>query len=261
MKIKAHRSKIFFALFFLLATGCLPGGSTDPKLKGSKLLFSEAQKSLDARDYVDAISKLQMFLEQFPKAEQYSWALQRLGEAFEGLLAVAYHRRIENGEDQAAVAKDFLLKYGNYNCWKEEPSGIKYTLVQYKTLLEKFPDSPIADETEYRMIPWEADYKGRPEGIVKELTHLEAVLEKYPSTSLRQEILYKMAHRCRMLYEIHSFSPKADLHDAARGEQYRSKATYMYRLCLNASDQTDYAQKAWAELASLEEGKRIYILK
>jgi outer membrane protein assembly factor BamD (BamD/ComL family) len=249
------------ACLMLAAGGCLSTGPSERQQKGDRLLFSEAQKSFDARDYVDAITKFRLFLEQFPKSPQYSWALQRLGESYEGLLEVAFSRRLQRGEDPGAVQREFLQQYGHYKVWQEDADGIRYNKAHYREVIEKYPDSPIADETEYRLIDWVRDYRGEPDAVAGEVARLEAVLEKYPSTSLRPEILYKIARRCRILYEIAAFSPRAQFRNSDKAEQYRSKAVYAYQLCLKSPEHTDYAQKAWAELKSLEDGKRIYILQ
>lgn len=261
MPLSSYLKAVFPVLLLCMAGCSMLTGDSEPKQHEDRLLFSEAQKALDARDYIDAITKFQLFVERFPKSEQYTWALQRLGESFEGLLEVAYRRKIERGMDKAAAAKEFLAVYGKYNCWIESADGPAYNLMHYKMILEKTPDSPIADEAAYRIIVWEKEYKGQPEGVLKELAALESVLEKYPTTSLRSEILYKMAHRCRILYEIYGFSPRAGMRNPGKAEQYRSKAVYMYKLCLESPDHTDYSQKAWSELSALEAGKRIYILQ
>lgn len=256
-----HTVPVVAVCLLLAAGGCFFAVPSEQQEKGDKLLFSEAQKSLDARDYVDAIAKFQLFLEQFPKSQQYTWALQRLGESYEGLLEVACSRRVQQGEDPGAVHREFLQKYGHYKVWTEDAQGIRYNQAHYREIVEKFPDSPIADEAEYRLIPWAGDYKGEPAAVAGEIARLEAVLEKYPSTSLRPEILYKIAHRCRILYEIAAFSPRTQFRDREKADQYRSKAVYAYKLCLKSPEHTGFTQKAWAELTSLEEGKRIYILQ
>jgi len=111
------------------------------------------------------------------------------------------------------------------------------------------------------MIVWEKDYKGNPEGVLREITELEKVLSQYPDTSLKAEILYKTARRCRTLYEIYAFSPKPGMRNAEKAGQYRTKAKFAYQLCLDASDKSDYGQKAWSELESLDQGTRIYIMQ
>jgi hypothetical protein len=240
----------------------IAGGPKQKKKKDDQLLFSEAQKALDAKDYIDAIELFQLFAEKFPKSDRYTWALQRLGESFEWLLEIEYKKRVENGNQENEVKKEFLSKHGHYGCWEETSDGLKYNLMHYKIILDKFPDSEIADEAAYRIIPWEKDYKGQPEGLLRELNHLEQILEHYPSTSLRYETLYRMARRCHILYEIYAFSPGTGMRDRDKAEQYRNKALYLYKLALNSPRHTKYSQKAWKGLTLLEEGeKRIYILE
>lgn len=243
-------------------TSCMTAGlPKQQKKKEDQLLFSEAQKALDARDYVDAIDLFQLFSKKFPKSDQYTWALQRLGESFEGLLELEYRTRLNNGEPEDIAAKQFLSKYGRYSCWEESSEeGLTYNQRHYKMILEKFPDSSIADEAAYRLIPWQKDYHSRPEGPLQELKHLEEIIERYPATSLRPEILYKMSRRCHILYEIYAF-PRSGSRDADKAEQYRQKAFYLYKLVLNSPRHSKYSQKAWQDLNLLEKGKRIYILE
>ncbi|MCP4713735.1 MAG: hypothetical protein GY868_01355, partial [Deltaproteobacteria bacterium] len=190
----------------LSQAGCLSSGLGKKKQSDDQLLFSQAQKALDARDHEDAIRFFQLFTKKFPESEEYSWALQRLGESFEGLLEAEYLRRIENGEPEPAARAAFTDRYEHYACWDQSTARLRYNLSHYKEVLEKFPDSPIADESAYRSVPWQQNYHAKPEGPLLELEHLEDIIERYPSTSFRYEILYKMAYRCHVLYEIYSFS-------------------------------------------------------
>lgn len=254
--------RITAALFIFSLTGCLlfSGAPREEKQGKEQRLFTEAQKALDARDYADAIGMFQQFTATFPRSERYTWALQRLGECFEGLLEVAYRQKVAGGAQEKTARETFLASYGHFNCWEAAADGLQYNRTHYKTILEKHSESPIADEAAYRLIVWQKDYQGRPEGPLAELQALEAVLEKYPDSSLRYEILYKMAYRCHVLYEIYEFSPRPQTRDHAKADQYRAKALYLYRLALNAPSQNMFSQKAWEGLKVLEEGtKRIYV--
>jgi len=255
-----QHKKIFTCIILLLFAGCLPGGlPKEKKLKEDKLLFSQAQKALSARDYMDAIELFEIFIERFPDSDGISWAYQRLGESFEGLLQVEYFERMEKGEAECSARKEFLARFGTFGCWKESNSTLSYNGNHYRHIITKFPDSPIADEAAYRLVPRSKDYGGMPDGPLKELKALKQVLEKFPSTSFRPEILYKMAHRCHILYEIYSFSPDVRLRDKQKAGQYRDKAAYLYKLSFSLPDNSKYSQKAWSGLRSLDEGKRIYI--
>lgn len=258
-----YRKKLILIMLFVLVTACMTtGGSKQHGKKEDQLLFLEAQKALDARDYIDAVDLFQLFIDRFPNSEGYTLALQRLGESFEGLIEIEYRKRIADGEQEAVVKQDFLSSYGHYKCWEETPDGLAYNLTHYKTIIEKFPDSLVADEAAYRIIPWEKDYKGSPEGLLRELRHLEKILEQYPSSSLRYEILYKIARRCHILYEIYAFSPHTNIRDKEKAEHYRTKAVFIYKLALESPSQTKYSHQAWEGLILLEEGrKRIYILE
>ena len=265
--MKPHWSSTKITLGILIAllhfqAGCmLLGGGGEPKKGDQQILFTEGEKAMEAKDYAQAIHHFQTFADQYPKSRQYTWALQRLGESYEGLLIFYYKKKIEAGKTEPEARRAFLEKYGHYNCWTQTPDELQYNREQYKLILEKHPKSDIADEAAYRMIVGEKDYKGNPEGALREIAGLEKVLSQYPDTSLKPEILYKTARRCRTLYEIYAFSPKAGVRNAEKAEQYRAKTKLAYQLCLDASDKSDYGQKAWSELESLDQGTRIYIMQ
>jgi tetratricopeptide (TPR) repeat protein len=221
----------------------------------------EGQKAFEAKDYMKAIELFEKLIELFPESIAYTLAIQRIGESCEGLLEAEYQRRMEQGEAEPLVRQEFLSKLGHLKCWEENSNGLVYNQVHYKTILEHYPDSPIADEAAYRLISWENDYKGLPNGPLRELKHLQEILESYPTTSLRSQILYQIAERCHILYEIYSFSPRSDIRDTGKAQQYKEKAALSYQLCLGSPKHTMYAEKSWTNLQRLEEGKRIYIFK
>ncbi len=242
----------------VLFCGCLMGAPKEKKLKEDQALFKDAQKALDVRLYVDAIDLFKEFIKKYPDSKGYSWAFQRLGESFEGLIEVEYKRRIENGESEKSVRQVFLEKYGSFECWEEAPDGLHYDLSHYRFLLDEFPDSPIADEAAYRLIKQETDYRGDPAGYIKEIKELERILEKYTSTTLRPEILYRMANKCHILYEIYSFSPDLKIRDSEKASQYRSKTVFLYKLTLKSPEYSKFSTKAWRGLELLERGTCIY---
>ncbi len=257
-----HRRFCICILTCLLGAGCLGSSMTQPAPKEEdSLLFSEAQKALEAHDYTDAIELFQLFCEQFPESEGYTWALQRLGESFEGLLARDYTQRVESGEPEAAVRREFLSRHGSYDCWEAHRGRLRYNNKHYRIILEKHPGSPIADEAAYRSIRLAEEGTASPEALLHELEQLEEVIERYPTTTLRYEILYKMAHRCHILYEIYSFSPQHSVRDSEAASRYYRRAQYLYTLALKSPRQTKYSHKAWGGLQALKDNKRIYILR
>ncbi len=254
-----YKLRYILVLFILfIFCGCLFSAPKEKKLKEDQALFKDAQKALDARFYLDAIDLFKEFIKKYPDSKAYSWAFQRLGESFEGLIEVEYKKRIKKGELEKDVRQEFLEKYGFFECWEEVPDGLHYDLSHYRFLLDEFPDSPIADEAAYRLIKQEKDYKGDPEGYIKEIKELEKIFEKYTSTTLRPEILYRMANKYHFLYEIYSFSPDSKVRDSEKAAQYRSKAVFLYKLTLKSPDYSKYSTKAWRGLELLERGTRIY---
>ena len=258
---KTHLIVMLIALLHVQAGCMLLGGGGEPQKSDKEILFTEGEKAMEAKDYEQAIHHFQTFADQFPKSTPYTWALQRLGESYEGLLTFYYKKKIEAGKPEPEARKAFLEKYGRYSCWIETPGELQYNRMQYKLILEKHPKSDIADEAAYRMIIWEKDYKGSPEGVLRELAELEKVLSQYPDTSLKPEILYKTARRCRTLYEMYAFSKKAGVRNAEKAEPFRAKTKFVYQLCLDSADRSDYGQKAWEELQAFEQGRRIYIME
>ncbi len=253
------KKSLLLCLLTILLNGCIFLPEMPQRKPGEEQRYLiEGQKAFDDKAYPEAIKLFQGYLDKYPESQESSIVLQRLGESFEGLLEMEYQRRIKNSEPEPLVRKQFLEKYGSYNCWETTSSGITYNRSQYKMLLEKYPDSPIADEAAYRMITWEPKYHGRPEGVLRELKQLQEIFEKYPTTSFRPMILYQMAHRCHTLYEIYSFSPAAEVRNPQKAQEYREKALFLYQLSLKSPEHTKYSDKSWKEMEQLQKGERIY---
>jgi len=243
----------------LLAAGCLPSGNVrTPRMSDDALIFTQAQQALDVRDYPDAAELLQVFLREFSKSKRYTWGLQRMGEAMEGLLAVHYLRQVADGQDEAAARTAFLSSYGDYGCWMTDTAPLRYDGRHYRRLLDEFPDSDIADEAAYRLVVLGSDPHGRPENIDREIQGLEQVLELYPTTTLRYEILYEMASRCHRLYEVFAYSSQSVAADREQAERYREKAVYLYTLTLKSPRHSLFTEKAWKNLQDLEDGRRVF---
>jgi hypothetical protein len=248
----------FFATALLLG-GCLPSGKIKTRdLPDDKLIFSQAQQALDARDYPDAAELLKIFLREFPDSKQYTWGLQRMGETMQGLLQTRYLRPIKNGQNEATVRETFLESYGTYACWLTENKQLAYDGRHYQMLLKNYPDSNIADEAAYRLVLLSSNSQGRPENIEQELRELGQILERYPATSLRYEILYTMAYRCHRLYELYTYSPQSGVANRDEAHHYKEKAVYLYSLTLKSPRHSLFAEKAWQNLQDLEDGRRIF---
>ncbi|MBM4312002.1 MAG: hypothetical protein FJ119_13790 [Deltaproteobacteria bacterium] len=246
-------------VWVLFLAGCLPSGKArTPRLSDDALIFSQAQQALDARDFHDAASLLQVFLREFPDSKRYTWGLQRMGEAMEGLLKNYYLQPLERGRDERAAREAFLASYGSYGCWKTDSSRVSYDGSHYRRLLADYPDSNIADEAAYRLVLLNTDPEGRPESIKRELQYFEEVLERYPTTSFRYEIFYDMAYRCHRLYELYSYSHQPGEADRQQAQLYREKAVYLYSLALKSPQHGLFAEKAWKNLQDLEDGRRLF---
>ena len=256
IKITRYVAGLAAALFL---SGCIPSGNMKtPNLPDDRLIFSEAQHALDAHDYPDAAELLEIFLREFPQSKQYPWALQRMGEAMEGLLQTQYLRPIERGQNEAATRAAFLASYGTYACWMTDGGRLNYDGRHYRRILDDYPDSNIADEAAYRLVLLRADSHDSPEDIKQELQDFERVLERYPSTSFRYEIFYIMATRCHQLYELYAYSTRSDAANRAEAQLYKEKAVYLYSLALKSPQHGLFAEKAWQNLQDLEDGRRIF---
>jgi len=222
-------------------------------------LFQKIIELSDDKIYEEAIKSCQDFIESFPESKMYDVVLLKLGEAFEGLLKTGYYQLVEEGMAAETANKQFMGKYGHYQCWTDTPCGLQYNLSHYREMMERFPDSRYADEGEYHLIAWSCDYKGLPEGPLEEIGGMEKVLQKYPTTSLKPELYYKIAYRFHILYEISFFSPQKNLRNPDTGKDYKDKALYFYQMSLRQPVQSKFSKKAWEDLGKLEDGKRIYI--
>lgn len=243
----------------VLAAGCLPSGNVrTPRMSDDALIFSQAQQALDAHDYPDAAGLLQLFLREFPDSKRYTWGLQRMGETMEGLLSSRYLRPIENGQDASSVRAAFLAAHGSYGCWKTDAALLRYDGSHYRRLLEKFPDSDIADEAAYRLVVLDSEPQGSPGKVEQEIAALELVLERYPTTTLRHEILFEMACRCHRLYELYAYSGQPVAVRRERAKHYREKAVYLYTLTLKSPQHSLLSEKAWSNLQDIEDGRRIF---
>lgn len=255
LKIKFALCTGFLAAF-ILASGCLPSGKTrPPKLDDDGVIFVQAQKALDVHDYADAAELLTIFLREFPEVKNYSWGLQRMGEAMQGLLQTNYLQPIENGQNETAAREAFLASYGTYACWIADKERLHYDGSHYRTLLKDHPDSNIADEAAYRLALLNTDDPDNPENIEREVQELAQVLERYPGTSLRYEIYYSMAYRCHQLYEHYAYAAGAD---RAEAQRYKEKAQYLYSLTLKSPHHSSFTEKAWQNLQDLQDGLRIF---
>jgi len=257
MKIKTALWAAVFAAVFLC--GCLPSGKTKtPKLDDDALIFFQAQKALDVHDYPDAAKLLTIFLKEFPEVKHYSWGLQRMGEAMQGLLQTHYLQLLQSDSAEPTVREKFLASYGTYNCWTTESDRLNYDGSHYRTLLKDHPDSNIADEAAYRLALLQTAAADSIENIEQEVQALAQVLERYPRTSLRYEIYYTMAYRYHQLYERSMYGARGEPSSREEAQRYKEKSAYLYSLALKSPRHSRFAEKAWQNLQDLEDGRRIF---
>jgi len=253
-----YRITYFFLLGAFLSS-CVLLPTPEFKVGDEALQLQEITKMIDDRFYEQAVQRCQEFMKKFPKSKSSDVVLLRLGQAFEGLVEEEYHQVVRGGAAAEIAKKQFLEKYGHYQCWVEKPEGVFYDRKHYQEMRDKFPESNYADEAAYHLIPWVYDYQGLPEGSLKEIGYLEKVLQDYPTTSLKPELYYQIGYRLQILYEIYAFSPDAALRSAEEAKKYREKALYFYRLVLTQPTQSKFSRSAWEALKGMEEGKRVYL--
>ena len=254
-------NRVLLTCLLLLSclSSCIFLPSLERKPGEEEVLFQRIIELSEDRVYEEAITACREFMEKFPESKTYDVVLLKLGEAFEGLLKPGYYQLVEEGMPADAAKKQFMKKYGHYECWIDTPCGVQYNLSHYREMMERFPESMYADEGEYHLIAWSCDYKGLPEGPLEEIAQMEKVLQKYPTSSLKPELYYKIGYRFHVLHEIFSFSPQKNLRDPEKGREYKDKALYFYRMSLKQPAQSKFSKKAWEDLGRLEDGKRIYI--
>lgn len=251
----------FLLLLILFINACIFLPTPERKLSDEAILLKKIIELSEDKLHEQAVEKCQAFMEAFPESEYYDIALLKLGEAFKGLVEDHYLQPIKDGQSEGEVRENFMREYGHFECWHEGPCGIRYDLGCFKEMMERFPESNFADEATYHLIPWVCEYHGSPEGPLEEIGYLEKVLETYPTSSLRPKIYYQIARRFHILYEIYAFSPRTELRDTAKGETYREKSIYFYRLVLKQPMQSRFSRNAWEDLGKLEKGERIYIMQ
>ncbi len=250
---------IFLLLLLWCGSACIFLPSLEMKPGEEETLLLKIAEFSDGRVYEETIIACRCFLEKFPKSKATDIVLLKLGEAFEGLLKPGYYQPLDEGMPADEARKQFMKKYGHYECWVDTPCGLQYNLTHYRQMMERFPESMYADEGEYHLIAWSCDYRGLPEAPLEEIAHMEKILQKYPTTSLKSEIYYKIGYRFHVLYEIAAFARQQNLQDPEKAGEYKDKALYFYRMSLKQPLQSKFAKKAWEDLGRLEDGKRIYI--
>jgi len=228
-----------------------------PKLTEEEKLYQQFMTAFQSRSYDSAITAGKQFLEQYPKSAREDEVMIRLGEAFQGLLEQNYREAINEGMDETASRTAFLEKYGHYGCWQTRDGSLVYNNEMFQQLLKEKPLSPYADEAAYNLIAWEKDYHGDPSRIEGEIKALENVITLYPGTSLRAKILYQMGYRFHRLYELYRFSSDPAVRNEAKAEQSRSRAEYLYKLCISTPQGSRYSNKAFENLEMLKHDKRL----
>lgn len=250
-----------YLLLFLLVpffSGCSVlgfGGTQDPEQK----LFDEIMTAFNNRAYESCIKASEQFLAKYQRSKARESVMMRMGESFEGLLNRDYHELITKGMEEKKARASFLAKHESYHCWDVRADGLRYNKEMFRKLLKENPQSFYADEAMYNLISWEPDYKGEPQPVEREIKGLNGVLTQYPSSSLRPKIYFQMGYRFQILYEIYSFSKDPGKKNEEKANESLRQAEYLYNLCLNFPEESEYSQKALRYLDLLKNHSRIYI--
>ena len=252
--------KLYMVLLVLapFLSGCFLFGFGDAENPEQKL-FDEIMTAYNTRAYESSIKSCEEFLAKYQRSKVKESVMMRMGESFEGLLNRDYHELIIKGMGEKKARASFLAKHGPYHCWEVREEGLHYNKEMFRKLLKENPQSFYADEAMYNLIPWEPDYKGDPERVEKEIKGLKGVLTQYPTTSLRPKIYFQMGYRFQILYEIYSFSKEQGKRDAPKAKESFRQAEYLYNLCLNFPEESEYSQKSLHYLDRLRNHSRIYI--
>lgn len=252
--------KLYMVLLLLMPflSGCILFGIGTDK-NPEQELFDEIMTAYNNRAYESSIKSCEQFLAEYPKSKVEDSVMMRMGESLEGLLNRDYHELISKGMEEKKARDSFLAKHGSYHCWEVCEAGLRYNKEMFRKLLKEKPKSFYADEAAYNLISWESDYKEDPERVQKEINGLNGVLTQYPTTSLRPKIYFQMGYRFQILYEIYSFAKDQGKRDETKAKESFGKAEYLYNLCLNFPEESEYSQKSLRYLDLLRHETRIYI--
>ena len=252
--------KLYMALLLLvpILSGCFLLGFGTAK-NPEQELFDEIMTAYNNRAYESCIKACEQFLAKYQKSKVKESVMMRMGESFEGLLNRDYHEIVSKGMEAKKARDSFLTKHGSYHCWEVRTEGLRYNKEMFRKLLKENPQSFYADEATYNLISWEPDYKEDPERVQKEIKGLNGVLTQYPTTSLRPKIYFQMGYRFQILYEIYSFAKDQGKRDETKAKESFRQAEYLYNLCLNFPEESEYSQKSLRYLDLLRHESRIYI--
>ena len=133
--------------FTLIIVGC--GISND------KDYFEDAQKSMEAKNYSEALDNFQKIVDEFPKSEHYKSALLNIGELNQGLVDTnltseesllravkaytEFHKKFHT--DPKAAQTLFMIGFIQAN----ELKNIEAAKVAYSKFLKLYPDSEMAE--------------------------------------------------------------------------------------------------------------------
>jgi len=136
---------VFSVTFFIV--GC---GQTN-----DKEYFESAQKSLDAKNYSEALVNFQKIVDEFPKSEHYKFALLKTGELSQGyvdktlskeeslLKAIKVYTEFQKqySDDPKAAQALFMIGFIQAN----ELLNVEEAKIAYSKFLELYPDSEMAE--------------------------------------------------------------------------------------------------------------------
>ena len=262
MKLKLDEAvKLYMVLLLLVPflSGCFLFGFGTAKKNPEQELFDEITTAYNNRAYESSIKACEQFLAKYQKSKVKESVMMRMGESFEGLLNRDYHELISKGMEEKKARDSFLAKHGSYHCWEIREQGLRYNKEMFRKLLKENPQSFYADEAAYNLISWEPDYREDPERVQKEIKGLNGVLTQYPTTSLRPKIYFQMGYRFQILYEIYSFAKNQGKRNETKAKESFRQAEYLYNLCLNFPEESEYSQKSLRYLDLLRHESRIYI--
>ena len=138
------KKSLLLCLLTILLNGCIFLPEMPQRKPGEEQRYLiEGQKAFDDKAYPEAIKLFQGYLDKYPESQESSIVLQRLGESFEGLLEMEYQRRIKNSEPEPLVRKQFLEKYGSYNCWETTLPVLPITAASTRCCLKSILTAPL----------------------------------------------------------------------------------------------------------------------
>ncbi len=202
MSMRAARrtlARAAVAMSLVLLAGC--GGTLREAAVGGVASFERGKEAFDRGDFVDAISDLKAYVEQFPGTENTDDALYYLGESYFQLkdypLASGQYDRLIRDFPASPLQPDAMFQLARCDDLQSHSAPLDQTettraISRYKDFLDLYPEHPRAAEAKKRMDALNdrlAEKRWRNGRLYYRLKHYDAaahylrgVISEYPNS-------------------------------------------------------------------------------